>query len=136
MGISAADVLAEHGIEVEEETLEHYGVPGMKWGRRKAAQRKAKKEARIQTEMERLSVKTMSDDELKAKINRLKLEKEFQSLTTPEINRGQKIVGGILSDVGKSLAKEYVTAQANKRIYGNVGGLKAAVAAAEAAAKK
>lgn len=131
MGRNSADILAQHGIVADEETLEHYGVPGMKWGKRRAA----RKEARIQNEVERLSVKTMTDEQLKSRINRLKLEKEFNTLTSPEINQGRKIVGGILADVGKSLAKEYVTAQANKRIYGNIGGLKAATAAAEAALK-
>lgn len=128
MGRRIADIFAKHGITVSENVLAHAGVKGMKWGKRKA--RKAEAEA------ERIKVRDMSDDELKSKINRIKLEKEYTSLTSPQVNAGKKVVGGILLTVGSQLAKEYVTAKANQKLYGNVGGLKAAVAAAEAAAKK
>lgn len=134
MGRSVSDVLTANGIGGVEDadSLEHYGVKGMKWGKRRAA----KKEAAAEAESTRQKVKNMSDDELRSAINRIKMEKEFAALTTKQVNVGQKVVGNILLDVGKTLAKEYVTAQANKRIYGHMGGLKAAAAAAEAAAKK
>jgi hypothetical protein len=81
------------------------------------------------------SIKDMSDDELRTAINRIKLERELVTLTAPQVSAGRKIAGNLLLDVGKTLAKEYVTAQANRKIYGHPGGLKAALAVAEAAAK-
>jgi hypothetical protein len=129
MGRNALDILAKHGIEVTEEDLEHSGVKGMRWGRRK------KRDSEDDDGPPKPSIKDLTDDELRSKINRLKMEKEFASLTAREVNVGKKIVGGILLDIGKQIAKEYVTSKANQRIYGHPGGIKAALAAAEAATK-
>ncbi len=84
--------------------LYHYGVLGMKWGRRKASsssdsssssQRKRKKE----------KVSNLSDEELKKRINRLNLEKQYKDLTKKEdkkVSDGRKLVKGI---VNKSVSK-------------------------------
>jgi hypothetical protein len=122
MGRSSADVLAQHGIGLTEDELAHYGKAGMKWGRRK------KKEAAAKAADEEHKVKTMSDDELKARINRIKLEKEYKKLTSPEISEGRKLVSEILKDVGKQQAKNYLNGQAEKLISGGAkGAIKAAV---------
>ncbi len=125
MGRNATDILAKHGIGLTEEELEHAGTKGMKWGRRK------KKEAKAEAAAEKEKVKTMSDDELKSRINRIKLEREYAKLTTPEISEGRKIVGRILKEVGEKHAKSYVDAQVGALISsGGKGLLKSAVKAA------
>jgi hypothetical protein len=103
MGRTVEDILAESGIGVDD-SLEHYGVPGMKWGKR----RKAKKEAIAKAAAEKEAVKNMSDDELKKKINRIKLEREYAKLTEPQINAGRKVVGELLMEVGKAKVKSYM----------------------------
>ena len=55
--------------------LKHYGVPGMKWGVRKAAN-----QASVTTSAKRKTYKSMSDDELKKTNNRMKAEKEYRNL--------------------------------------------------------
>ena len=35
MGRSVVDILAEHGVKLTDEELEHSGVKGMRWGKRK-----------------------------------------------------------------------------------------------------
>lgn len=69
------------------DTLEHFGVKGMKWGRRRAAARmakKAKKEAKKQSKKTRAEwdIKykkrsDMTDDEIVAATKRLRLENDF-----------------------------------------------------------
>jgi hypothetical protein len=75
----------------------------MRWGRRKRAKAEA-----AAAEAAKPKVHEMSDDELKKRINRLKLEKEYTKLTEPEISNGRKIVGELLLDVGKQKAKAYL----------------------------
>lgn len=110
MGTSTLDILARYGVELVEDEgiLEHYGVPGMKWGKRRRANRERKTD-NAQRAAARSKVKDMSDDDLKTAINRLKLEKEYKSLNAHQVSEGQKIVTDILKDVGKQYAKSYVT---------------------------
>lgn len=131
MGRTSADILAEHGITgVDEDILAHYGVPGMKWGKRN----KARKAANAKRAEARAKVKDMSDDDLKSAINRLKLEKEFKQLNAHELSAGQKAALKILTDVGQQAAKNYVSGEVNKLM--TPGGLKMTTKLAVAAAPK
>lgn len=114
MGRTVEDILTANGIGVEDDSLEHYGVKGMRWGRK----RRAKKEAEAKAQAERDAVKTMSDDDLKKKINRIKLEREYAKLTAPEVSAGRKIVGELLLEVGKQKAKNYLANDAADDIKG------------------
>lgn len=58
---------------------------------------------------------TLSDDELRQKINRLQMEQQLDKLTRDQVNRGQEYVTGILKDIGKKVA---VTAGAGALLYG------------------
>lgn len=129
MGRTASDILVKHGIALSEEELEHSGVKGMRWGKRK---KQTSSEA--DAGPPKPNVKKMTDDELKSAINRIKMEKEFSKLTAPEVSRGRKIVGDILLEVGKQQAKDYLNREVTKLIVG--GGAKAlAKAAAKQVAK-
>lgn len=109
MGRSIEDILATSGIEVSDEELEHAGVKGMRWG-----VRKRKKAEAAAAEAAKPKVKDMDDAELKARINRLKLEKEYATLTAPQISEGRKIVGKILKDVGEQQAKNFLNGEIGK----------------------
>jgi hypothetical protein len=61
----------------------------------------------------------MSDDELKSAINRLKMEREYSTLTAPQVSAGRKIVLDILKDVGKQQAKNYINKEVEKLLTGN-----------------
>lgn len=71
-----------------DEYLMHYGVLGMKWGKRKARASK--------TSVQAPKKRRMSNKELQARIKRLKLEKEFAQLTAspPKTSRVEKLVKG------------------------------------------
>ena len=71
-----------------DEYLMHYGVLGMKWGKRKAKASNSSGQAPKK--------RRMSNKELQARIKRLKLEKEFAQLTAspPKTSRVEKLVKG------------------------------------------
>lgn len=103
--------------------LYHYGVLGMKWGvRRTPAQlgkstsstkkkSKKKKPAKpVPQKPVKKKLKDMSDDEIRAKISRLKLEKEFKDLErnvkSSETSKGKRFVLDVLEAAGKNVATQ------------------------------
>lgn len=83
-----------------DEYLMHYGILGMKWGKRKARTSKISEQTLEQTLDQALGQapkkRRMSNKELQARIKRLKLEKEFAQLTAspPKTSRVEKLVKG------------------------------------------
>ena len=119
-------------IEFEVDELKHYGVPGMKWGVRKSRpssgkkrkksgpigsfvkKRKAakKQKAAEAAAKKRKPVSEMTDDELKAAINRLDMEKKYRDLvaaSNPRNDRGKKFVSNVLEKSGEKLAVQVVS---------------------------
>ena len=91
--------------------LMHYGVLGMKWGRRKfqSSVSKSKKQKRADSyssdyqetrKMRRKSSKKLSNDELKKLNNRMRLEQEYNRLSTSQVNRGLEVAKKIVSIAG------------------------------------
>lgn len=103
---SVVDILARNGITVTEDELEHSGVKGMRWGvrRNKSSSGSHSGKPKAPTKHD---VKKMSDEELKARISRIKMEKEFIKLSTPDMSPGRKAVLNIIQTAGKTAAQEY-----------------------------
>lgn len=144
-----------------DDYLAHYGVLGMKWGvRRTAAQlgnhvhtkrtqvkrKQSLAKARATREKNRkaaakrqqlldkglLSPKKMTDAELKAKIERLNLEKEFKkSMTEARGDGGKKYVTDIMKKIGESTLTNLGT-QAATHIVGNAINKMAGVSSSDA----
>lgn len=94
--------------------LYHHGILGMKWGVRRyqnkdgsltsrGKSRKKSKDADISVHEDyskahnKKSVKSMSDVELRARLNRLQMEKNYKSLTgDANVNKGKSVVDNIL----------------------------------------
>lgn len=104
----------------EPMTLCHHGIKGQKWGIRRfqnkdgsltAAGKKrydisesSKNNKVIQDRKQALANRrTLSDEELKQRIDRLKLEKSFKELSEENISNGKKITKDILSQAGKKV---------------------------------
>lgn len=107
------------GKDTVDYYLEHYGVSGMKWGvqngppypldsKGKAAlkeQRKKDREEKKDRKEAEKRRRTMSDEELDARIKRLEKEKKLKELTDADVNRGKKVVKDFLSSTGGKVLK-------------------------------
>lgn len=101
--------------------LKQYGVPGMKWGVRRAttrgstppSKRKPKAEgSSVETEGGHKRVRDMTDTELQSKIRRIQLERQLESLMQkppPPKSKGRELVESILYDTGRDLGKKALT---------------------------
>ncbi len=120
---------------MENNTLFHHGIKGMKWGiRRTPAQLGHKIKQKVQKRTAdtdgsqkttsakktvKKSVKEMSNEELRDRINRLQLERtaldlerSVSSLSPKEISAGKKIIDSLAKDVispaAKNVGKQYL----------------------------
>lgn len=101
---------------MDNTSLSHHGIIGMKWGvrryqnkdgsrtalgkrRESSPDAKEKKTRKVDVKNRRI----MSDSEIKKRIERLKLEREYKSLVDSDISRGKKFVSEVLSESGKKV---------------------------------
>ncbi len=61
-------------------------------------------------------IKKMSDSELRSKINRLQMEKQYKQVTSSEISVGRKFVQDVLTNAAKQTATNYVSKYMTKGI--------------------
>lgn len=105
-----------------DDFIKHFGIPGMKWGRRKSTRGFAfgTTEPYSQGEVRTNRTRTahLSNSDLQVRIARMKLENDYISLTTPaiKISPGRKFVNSVLGDSGKKVATKYASEYAIKGI--------------------
>lgn len=112
-------ILVANGIKPEENHLSQYGVRGMKWGIHKRrgstpsspSQPKAKSKPAKQAPTKvhnsfknKPQNRRMSDAELRNRLNRLQMEKQYKELTTSP--KGKSFVKEVLQDTGKQVARQ------------------------------
>ena len=88
-----------------DDFLQHYGVLGMKWGHRKARSKassnkkpKSTKNTTTSRPKPKLTKKRLSDAELRAVVNRMRLEREYADLTYRASSRSK--VENVVKTVG------------------------------------
>ena len=111
-------------MEYEEnydDFLKHYGVLGMKWGKRKArstvSSNKKPKSTTITKPKSKPTKRRLSDAELRAVVNRMRLEREYADLTYRASSRSK--VESVVRTIGTVAA---LTTSAVK-IYENLNKL-------------
>ena len=97
-----------------EALLQHHGILGMKWGDRRTPEQLARASGKKTSSDD--EVKKMSDSELRSKINRLQMEKQYKQLTSSEISVGRKFVQDVLTNAAKQTATNYASKYMTKGI--------------------
>lgn len=100
-----------------ENELYHFGIKGMKWGVRRYQNKDgtltAAGKKRYNESSESNEIKGLSDQELRERINRLNLERQYRDLTTPsgqkQVSKGRKFVMDVLETSGKNIATQLAT---------------------------
>ena len=137
--------------------LYHHGVKGMKWGVKKTPVRSSSGNTRKRksntlslfkkkktthnasvaksSPTQTKSVKDMSDDELRRKIERVRLEQQYKQLSPGTVSKGRRIAKRVMNnvivpaaeDLGKQIVKSFMAKGINKalslagdsRVYAN-----------------
>lgn len=115
----------------EEESLEHHGIDGMKWGvrngppypleRQKGAKLSSKQKAKILQD----NVDMLTLEDIEKLLKRIELEEKINKLSAEEKKKGNGMVKKILESSGKAIVATAVpalTMYAFKKIVENVGG--------------
>jgi hypothetical protein len=106
--------------------LAHYGVKGMRWGKRGASKEgpsdDAARSAALRARAKTSKVKALSNKELQEAINRMNLEQQYKRLSINEKPAVSRFVTSTLTEIGKrevqvQLAKKF----ARKAATGGVG---------------
>lgn len=115
-----------------DEFLRHYGIPGMKWGRRKSKSPSYEKSVKTfggKSPHRNLSVSPKSIDAQKARnykdrakssgtdalstkelenlVKRMNLEQQYSRLNPPQVSAGRQLMNSLMPVAGAALASQY-----------------------------
>ena len=96
--------------------LYHYGIKGMKWGIRRTPAQLGHRPAKTTTSQRKSEMKKMSDTELRNRINRIQMERQYMQLTAPEVSAGKKFIKDVMVNAAKQTVTSYVSKYMNKGV--------------------
>jgi hypothetical protein len=112
-------------FDTESAFLKHYGVLGMKWGKRKTSSTSpgtsAPKRALTAEHINAQAVKKkrageLTNAELKQAIERMNLEKQYRQLNPTKAASSRKLAQDIIGNVGKQVVSETLKDAAKKGV--------------------
>jgi hypothetical protein len=96
-------------VNSAEDILAHFGVKGMKWGKRKnPASGDSSQATTTRFKAKRLGVHTVSNNDLQAAIRRMQLEQDFKRLSVNEKSAATRWVSSTLLEIGKREVQQRV----------------------------
>lgn len=87
-----------------EEFIEHYGVKGMRWGKRKS-----RGSRNTERTVYSRSPKKLTSAELDKRIKRMETEKRYNDLNKRDVGRGSQLAHEILTNSGRTVATTVAT---------------------------
>jgi hypothetical protein len=122
VGRSDASGSAVGRVTSVDDFLKHYGVKGMRWGKKKnPASGDAVQSKNVRVTAKKKGVHTVSNKELQTAIERMQLEQNFKRLTVNERSAATRWIASTLLEVGKrevqaKVAKKVGAAIAKKAV--------------------
>ena len=99
--------------------LTHYGVLGMRWGRRKgttSSQDKTSDDHKRKVSLKKKKLSELTNAELRELTNRMQLEKQYKDLNRSNVSAGRKVVKDIVGGAAKQTASNYISKYMSKGI--------------------
>ena len=93
---------------MKNQELKHFGIPGMRWGVRRG------RNVSTGSRPKKLKAKNLTDAELRTKITRMQMENQYNQLSRPKLERGKKIVTGVLLGMATVRATKVLNTAADK----------------------
>jgi ABC-type bacteriocin/lantibiotic exporter with double-glycine peptidase domain len=87
-----------------DEFLQHWGIPGMKWGRRKAKNAtpiKPHNDYSVADKIRKKDIREMSNEELKTLTARIQLEKQYKEASKKQVSRGKQFVQSFVENFAR-----------------------------------
>lgn len=90
--------------------LKHYGILGMRWGRRKGGSTSSADHSTAKG-LKKKRLSELSNDELKKLTTRMQLEKQYKDLKSASspTSAAKKFIANLLVESGKEEAKRYIS---------------------------
>ena len=104
-------------MKTSKDILEHFGILGMKWGRRrgkKTTTTNTSPEHKNKVLLKKKKISEMTNSELKTLNERLQLERSYKELKSTDMSAGKKFIMDLVINTGKQLAQSYVQKNAGE----------------------
>lgn len=117
-------IITQFGSFISEDELYHHGIKGMKWGVRRYQNKDGTLTAAGKKRRKSEDLSSMSNEELRKKVNRMNNEQRYIDLTKPSSSGLSKTADGLdrVTKVGGNVNQIYKTSKGDKDPYGKLAG--------------